>query len=311
MEPTIQVIIADDGAFLDTCSHYFDGTSIHVLDTARTVEEAIEKVIYHQKNAQVLILDVDLGNGRYGTEVVKAIRQKRIPIKILIVSGLVHEIAFVLPFKGLVEGILHKNEDKSLIKKAVRGIALGKTGFYSPECADILLNRDFRNFYNLKEDEIKALYLLTQGYTNTNRIAGYFVAEKLDIPHDKMPFQLKQTKYLLQEDIPHTKNGEKSVFDILFYEIQKNALQLQKFNPILNTVRKQIKQPDGTILYEVLNACELPLEEQLVLILKREEGRIRRDILPNIFTELDVESTIESLLWAQKWDLAKLYQLSN
>jgi len=85
---------------------------------------------------------------------------------------------------------------------------------------------------------------------------------------------------------------------------------VQKLSTELAFVRKQILQEDGSVRYEKSSSTNLPIEDQLDILLKREEGRIRRVVLPKIFDELEVESTIEALLWAQKWDLSKYYDLS-
>ncbi|HRR09415.1 MAG TPA: response regulator [Rhodothermales bacterium] len=307
----IEVIIADDGSFLETCSRYFDGTEIQVVATATSAEEAVMQAIVHQYRADILILDVDLGVGRYATDVLRELRKRSIRIKTLIISGLVHEVAYVLPFKGLVEGILHKNEDKALIRKAVRGIASGQTGFYSPECADILVNRDFSKFYSLSEDEIEVLYLLTKGYTNTSRLAGFFAAKHMALRDDDLLANIRRTKYLFQEDVPASKTKDKSVSEYIKQFVQSEEGRSQKFALDLGVIRKPILQEDGKVRYERTTGAHLSFEEQLTLLLKREEGRVRRDILPRIFSELEIESTIEALLWAQKWDLPKYYDLSH
>ncbi|MBN8589293.1 MAG: response regulator transcription factor [Rhodothermia bacterium] len=306
----IKVMIVDDGAFLDTCSRYFAGTEINVVATATSAEDAITQAIAHQNHLDVMVLDVDLGHGGYATDVIRELKKQNVHLKTLIVSGLVHEVAYVLPFKGQVEGILHKNEDKALIKKAIRGIASGKTGFYSLECTDILQNRDFRNFYTLSEEETEVLYLLTKGYTNTNRLAGYFLARSLDLEDGDFFAHLKRTKYLLPEDVPASKPTEKSVSTCLKHFLPPESAAVQKLSTELAFVRKQILQEDGSVRYEKSSSTNLPIEDQLDILLKREEGRIRRVVLPKIFDELEVESTIEALLWAQKWDLSKYYDLS-
>jgi len=308
----IKVIIADDGAFLDTCCTYFIDSEIEVIATARNVDTAISLIEKHQEEVQVLVLDVDLGNGRFGTEVVRYIRDKNIPVKILILSGLVHESAFVLPFKGLVEGILHKNENKTLIKRSVLGIASGRTGFYSPECADILLNRDFRNFYTLSEEEIDFLHRISKGFTNTIRLAGYTVVSQLSMESEEILHQIKKSKYLLPEDIPANKRAEKSVYDIIIkslYAKQPYVIHA-KYWSVLSSVRKQIRLADGRSGFTTISAIDLPLEEKLTLILRREEGRIRRYVLPRIFRELEVESTIEALIWTQEWNLSRMHEIS-
>lgn len=307
----INVIIADDGSFLETCSRYFDGTEMQVVATATSAEEAVIQAIIHQYRADLLILDVDLGGGRYATDVLRELKKRNIHLKVLIISGLVHEVAYVLPFKGLVEGILHKNEDKALIRKAVRGIASGQTGFYSPECADILINRDFRKFYSLSEDEVEVLYLLTKGFTNTSRLAGFFATQHMGLIDDDLLANIRRTKYLLQEDVPLSKTKEKSVGEYIKQFVQSEEGMNQKFALDLGTIRKPVLQDDGKVRYERTTGDHLPFEEQLTLLLKREEGRVRRDILPRIFSELEIESTIEALLWAQKWDLPKYYDLSH
>ncbi|MBL7979252.1 MAG: response regulator transcription factor [Bacteroidetes Order II. Incertae sedis bacterium] len=309
----INIIIIDDGAFLETCCSYFLDSIIKVRATATNVSSAIKAIENHRNDIQLIILDVDLGNGHFGMEVVKYIKSNNIPIKILILSGLVHEAAFVLPFKGLVEGILHKNEEKTLIKRAVQGIAVGRTGFYSPECIDILLNRDFRNFYTLSEEEIETLHRLSKGFTNSVRLAGYVVMSHLALQSETMLQDIKRARYLLPEDVPANKRSEKSVYDILFKDFSTIAANIihTKYWSILSSVRKQVLLTDGRTGFITVSALELSLEEKLSLILKRQEGRFRRDILPRIFRELEVESTIEALIWTQEWELSKTYELAS
>lgn len=67
---------------------------------------------------------------------------------------------------------------------------------------------------------------------------------------------------------------------------------------------------DGRSGFTTISAIDLPLEEKLTLILRREEGRIRRYVLPRIFRELEVESTIEALIWTQEWNLSRMHEIS-
>ncbi|HRR09858.1 MAG TPA: hypothetical protein PLO56_14305, partial [Rhodothermales bacterium] len=188
----------------------------------------------------------------------------------------------------------------------------GRTGFYSPECVDILINRDFRNFYTLSEEEIETLHRLSKGFTNSIRLAGYAVICHLAIQSGIILQDIKRARYLLPEDIPTNKRNEKSVYDILFKDfstISKNIIHT-KYWSILSSVRKQVLLTGGRTGFITVSALELSPEEKLSLILKRQEGRFRRDILPRIFKELEVESTVEALIWAQEWELSKTYELT-
>ncbi|MBN8589291.1 MAG: response regulator transcription factor [Rhodothermia bacterium] len=130
----IQILIADDHPLmrLGIRNRLAQEDDFLVVAEAKDGLETVRLTIAHEPD--VLLLDLDLPEAN-GIEVLEKLSAQKIKTKILILSAYnsPHYVRRVLGFG--VMGYLNKRESLDTIAVAVRGVAAGQSGWFSPDIA--------------------------------------------------------------------------------------------------------------------------------------------------------------------------------
>lgn len=175
----IKVMITDDHSMIREGLKQLlelDGEIQIVAEASDGVQclEILERIL-----PDVLLLDINMPNMN-GLEVLKNIKAKRIPVKVLILT--VHnEIEYLLKAVEVgIDGYMLKDSDSSELKKAIETVMMGET-FIQPSLVPMLnaklidKNEDEEKLQLLTRREFDVLKLLAVGMYNKE------IALKLDI----------------------------------------------------------------------------------------------------------------------------------
>ncbi|NLK99077.1 MAG: response regulator transcription factor [Clostridiales bacterium] len=183
MNKPINVMIADDHSMVREGIKQileFDG-EIRVNAEAGSGKECID--ILDDKRTDVLLLDINMPNMN-GLQVLQYLREKKVNIKILILT-IHNEVEYLMRAVDIgVDGYVLKDSDSSVLKRAIFTINGGDT-FIQPELSTILKKRlEDKNSNAKKFDdiltrrEIEVLKLLTEGLFNKEIAYTLSISEK-------------------------------------------------------------------------------------------------------------------------------------
>jgi two-component system response regulator DegU len=135
-----------------------------------------------QKQTDVLLLDINMPNMN-GLQVLKYLREKKVNLKILILT-IHNEVEYLARAIDIgVDGYVLKDSESSLLKKAIYCVYNGET-FIQPELTPILRERQQeKNLSNISDNnltkrEIEVLKLLAEGLFNKEIAYTLDISEK-------------------------------------------------------------------------------------------------------------------------------------
>ncbi|NLK29298.1 MAG: response regulator transcription factor [Clostridiales bacterium] len=135
-----------------------------------------------QKQTDVLLLDINMPNMN-GLQVLKYLREKKVNLKILILT-IHNEVEYLARAIDIgVDGYVLKDSESSLLKKAIYCVYNGET-FIQPELTPILRERQQeKNLSNISDNnltkrEIEVLKLLAKGLFNKEIAYTLDISEK-------------------------------------------------------------------------------------------------------------------------------------
>jgi two-component system, NarL family, invasion response regulator UvrY len=133
----IEVILCDDHALIrrgirETLSEAVD---IRVVGEAADYGEL--RSLMRTTRCDVLVLDINLP-GRSGLDVLHALRDEAVPVKVLVVSMFPEDQYAIRSLRGGAYGYVNKGGDPQVIVQAVRTVAQGRK-YVTPEIAQMLV----------------------------------------------------------------------------------------------------------------------------------------------------------------------------
>ncbi len=179
---SIRVMLADDHVLMREGIRQlleFDG-SIEVVAEANDGEECLENLL--AVKPQVLLLDINM-NKMNGIEVLNEIKNKKIEVKVLILT--VHDgVEYLMKAVDLgVDGYIMKDAESSELKKAINVIINGET-YIQPKLVPILNNRlvtrdiDKDKIDSLTSRELEVLIQVANGMYNKEIAASLNISER-------------------------------------------------------------------------------------------------------------------------------------
>ncbi len=181
----IRVILADDHPVLRkgirTILEMED--DIRIIAEASDGEEAIDRVL--QLNPDVLVLDVSMPK-KTGLQVIAELTASHNPVKVLALSAYDDESFITEMIESGAAGYLLKREALDAIIEAVRGVAVGETGWFSRAIINKILDaRRTKEKVNLTDREKEIFDYLTLGWTNNQ------IGKKLNISERTVRYHLR------------------------------------------------------------------------------------------------------------------------
>lgn len=178
----IRVMIADDHALMREGIRQlleFDG-SIEVVEEASDGEECLNKI--EQAEPDVLLLDINMPN-KNGIDVLQTIRDKKLEVKVLILT--VHnEVEYLLKAVDIgVDGYLLKDTDFYELKKAILGVLQGES-YIQPSLIPALNSRlvardvDKDKIDSLTKRELEVLIEVANGMFNKEIATSLNISER-------------------------------------------------------------------------------------------------------------------------------------
>jgi DNA-binding NarL/FixJ family response regulator len=163
---SIRVLLADDHPVLRKGIHTIleMEDDIIVVGGAGDGEEALEQAVALKPD--VLVLDVSMPK-LSGVEVLKKLSEMNDPTRVLVLSAYDDE-SFIAEMVGAgAAGYLLKREALDTIVEAVRGIAIGETGWFSRAIINKMLESKITGKeISFTEREKELLHLLAKGHNN-------------------------------------------------------------------------------------------------------------------------------------------------
>lgn len=179
---SIRVMLADDHVMMREGIRQlleFDG-SIEVVAEANDGEECIEKLL--DVKPQILLLDINMSK-KNGIEVLKEIKNKKIDVKVLILT--VHDsVEYLLKAVELgVDGYIMKDSESAELKKAINVIMSGES-YIQPKLVPALNNRlvardiDKDKIDSLTSRELEVLIQVANGMFNKEIATSLNISER-------------------------------------------------------------------------------------------------------------------------------------
>lgn len=184
MSKSIRVILADDHALvLDGLKqHLADTGDIEVVATADDGHVLLQAIATHQP--QVVVTDLMMP-GLDGFAVLEEIRQRELPVRVLVLTALADGQALQRAVELEADGIILKTEPPRQMVEAIRQVAAGQV-VYPRAVHNWLLRRASRSQSSaeeadltrtLSEREQEVLELIAQGKTNQEIAALLYLSE--------------------------------------------------------------------------------------------------------------------------------------
>lgn len=179
---SIRVMLADDHVLMREGVRQlleFDGT-IEVVAEANDGEECIEKLL--EMKPEVLLLDINMSK-KNGIEVLKEIKNRKINVKVLILT--VHDsIEYLMKAVELgVDGYIMKDAESAELKKAINVIRNGES-YIQPKLVPALNNRlvardiDKDKIDSLTSRELEVLIQVANGLFNKEIATSLNISER-------------------------------------------------------------------------------------------------------------------------------------
>lgn len=183
MNKQINIMIADDHSMVREGIKQLlelDG-DILVVAEANNGKQCLD--ILDEKQTDVLLLDINMPNMN-GLQVLQYIRDKKIKVKVLILT-IHNEVEYLMRAVEIgVNGYVLKDSDSSVLKKAIFSVHKGET-FIQPELAPLLkIKMDEKNNMidtteeYLTKREIEVLKLIAEGLFNKEIAYTLDISEK-------------------------------------------------------------------------------------------------------------------------------------
>jgi DNA-binding NarL/FixJ family response regulator len=183
MNKPINIMIADDHSMVREGIKQLlelDG-DIVVIAEANNGKQCLE--LLDEKRTDVLLLDINMPNLN-GLQVLQQIRDKKIKVKVLILT-IHNEVEYLMRAVEIgVNGYVLKDSDSTVLKKAIFSVYKGET-FIQPELAPLLkIRMDEKNSYldsideSLTKREIEVLKLIAEGLFNKEIAYTLDISEK-------------------------------------------------------------------------------------------------------------------------------------
>lgn len=183
MTRPINIMIADDHSMVREGIKQLlelDG-DIVVRSEANNGKQCIE--LLDEKQTDVLLLDINMPNMN-GLQVLQYIREKKIKIKVLILT-IHNEVEYLMRAVEIgVDGYVLKDSDSSVLKRAIFNVFRGEV-FIQPELAPLLkirmdekINNLDNNVETLTKREIEVLKLIAEGLFNKEIAYNLEISEK-------------------------------------------------------------------------------------------------------------------------------------
>ena len=149
MKPEINVLICDDHPiFREGLKRIIEGDPrLSVVGEAEDGESALAKIEQHAP--QVVVLDLDMPN-KDGFDVARAIREKKVPVQIIILTMHKDERMLNAALDVGVKGYVLKDSAVTEIVASIKAVAGGQN-YISPQLSSYLLNRNSRAAALLKQ----------------------------------------------------------------------------------------------------------------------------------------------------------------
>lgn len=175
-----RVVVLDDHAMLrDSVSRALENAGFEVVGGASTPEEAVSLVRIHRPD--LLLADVNLGDGNDGIEVAAAARGEHEDLKVVVVSMHDDERTVKRALEAGVSGFVSKDAPLSELLDGVRTVMDGSS-YLSPRLAakvmDLLSGRATTGPASLTDREAEILALLASGSRTSEIAETLFLAEK-------------------------------------------------------------------------------------------------------------------------------------
>ncbi len=119
-----------------------------------------------QKTPDVLLLDINLQGSLNGVDVVRRIKQKGLPVRILVLSAHASPTFVFNVLQIGVHGYLLKKEPPTQVIEGIRGVALGQEYWFSKEVMALMNRRQRSDCNKLSKREEDVLRLLCEGMSN-------------------------------------------------------------------------------------------------------------------------------------------------
>lgn len=163
----VKVIICDDHALIrrgirDILS---EAPDIQVLAEAQDYPQLRQVLRNHA--ADVLVLDINLPDGRNGLEVLHALKSEDNPIKVLVVSMYPEDQYAIRALKGGAFGYINKGGDPAQLIDAVRTVSQGRK-YVTPNIAQMLVEsltapEPAHAHDSLSDRELQTLVMIASG----------------------------------------------------------------------------------------------------------------------------------------------------
>lgn len=189
---TIRVLIAEDHVLVSEGLQLLLSTAddVELVGVAATGTEAFDRTL--SLDADVVLMDVNLGSGESGIQVTKAIKDARPRTKIVILSMFTDPATVAEAVKAGADGYLSKSSSRESVVDAIRNVASGKS-VLDPNVTEGIFgrlgNKDPRA---LTDRELEVLQWLAHGHSTRQ------VAEEIHVSEETVKTYLKQIYRKLQ-----------------------------------------------------------------------------------------------------------------
>jgi len=166
MKPIRLFLVDDHPLFREGLARLLESEpEFEVCGREGTVQEALASL--DRANPDVVLLDVDLGNGR-GLDLVQQMKLRQTPVRVLVVTAGVTDREAVQLVQAGVAGIFHKNKAPEVLCSAIREVAAGGVHLESRYLKPLFETIDESRAAppKLTDREIRIMRLVLQGLAN-------------------------------------------------------------------------------------------------------------------------------------------------
>lgn len=177
---TASVVVVDDHEMLrDSVARALENAGMKVVGGATSPDEALSLLRIHEPD--LLLADVNLGDGNDGIELAAAAREEVPDLRVLVVSMHDDERTVKRALEAGVAGFVSKDAPLTELIEGVQTV-LGGSSYLSPRLAakvmDLLSGRATTGPASLTDREAEILALLADGSRTSDIADSLFLAEK-------------------------------------------------------------------------------------------------------------------------------------